>query len=114
VAIGLVFASMVTLHVGLLDAGAIFAHPYLLLMGLVVAVVSSSLPMSLEMAALKRLPHKTFGILVSMEPAVAAFVAFFMLAESLTPTQVLAIIFSITAGVGSAMTARTHSAILPT
>lgn len=114
VAIGLVFASMVTLPVGLLDAGAIFAHPYLLLMGLVVAVVSSSLPMSLEMAALKRLPHKTFGILVSMEPAVAALVAFFMLAESLTPTQVLAIVFSITAGVGSAMTARTHSAILPT
>lgn len=114
VAIGLVFASMVTLPVGLIDAGAIFSHPYLLLMGLVVAVVSSSLPMSLEMAALKRLPHKTFGILVSMEPAVAAFVAFFMLAENLTPTQIVAIAFSITAGVGSAMTARAPTKVLPT
>ncbi|WP_413733458.1 EamA family transporter [Sodalis sp. RH21] len=106
VAIGLVFASMVTLPVGIIDAGAIFTHPYLLIVGLIVALVSSSLPMSLEMAALKRLPHKTFGILVSMEPAVVAIVAFFMLSENLTLMQVMAIACSITAGIGSAITAR--------
>lgn len=106
VAVGLVFASMVTLPVGMMDAGAILDHPYLLAMGLLVALLSSSLPMTLEMAALKRLPHKAFGIMVSMEPAVAALVAFFMLSETLTPTQIIAVVFSITAGMGSAMTAR--------
>lgn len=106
VAVGLVFASMVTLPVGLADAGAILAHPALLAVGLLIALLSSSLPMTLEMAALKRLPHKTFGILVSMEPAVAATVAFFMLSETLTPVQVIAVVLSITAGMGSAMTAR--------
>ncbi|WP_213992884.1 DMT family transporter [Sodalis sp. dw_96] len=106
VAIGLVFASIVTFPVGMSDAGAIITHPYLLLIGLLVAVISSSLPMTLEMAALKRLPHKTFGILVSMEPAVAAIVAFFLLAENLTLIQILAIALSVTAGIGSAITAR--------
>ena len=110
VAIGLVFASLITFPVGIMDAGAILAHPSLLMMGLLIALVSSSLPMSLEMAALKRLPHKSFGILVSMEPAIAAMVAFFMLAESLTLIQIVAIGFSITAGMGSALTARGHTA----
>lgn len=105
VAIGLIFASLVTFPVGIIDAGNIMAHPYLMLMGLLIALFSSSLPMSLEMAALKRLPHKTFGILVSMEPAIVAIIAFIMLAEHLTFTQVIAIAFSITAGMGSAMTA---------
>jgi inner membrane transporter RhtA len=109
VAIGLVFASAVTIPVGMTDAGAIISHPYLLLVGLLVAVISSSLPMTLEMAALKRLPHKTFGILVSMEPAVAAVVAFFLLAENLTLIQILAIALSVTAGIGSAITARTYT-----
>ncbi|WP_345995894.1 EamA family transporter [Sodalis praecaptivus] len=105
VAIGLIFASMVTFPVGIIDAGNIMAHPYLVLMGLLIALFSSSVPMSLEMAALKRLPHKTFGILVSMEPAIVAIIAFFMLSEHLTFIQVIAIAFSITAGMGSAMTA---------
>ncbi|WP_041866536.1 EamA family transporter [Sodalis glossinidius] len=69
------------------------AHPYLLLMGLLIALFSSSVPMSLEMAALKRLPHKTFGILVSMEPAIVAIIAFITLSEHLTFTQVIAIVF---------------------
>ncbi len=107
VAVGLVFASIVTLPAGMPEAGVIITHPYLLLMGLLVALISSSLPMTLEMAALKRLPHKTFGILVSMEPAVTAIVAFFLLAESLTASQILAIAFSVTAGIGSAIT--THA-----
>lgn len=101
VAIGLIFASMVTFPVGIIDAGNIMAHPYLVLMGLLIALFSSSVPMSLEMAALKRLPHKTFGILVSMEPAIVAIIAFFMLSEHLTFIQVIAIAFSITAGMGS-------------
>ncbi|WP_308825418.1 EamA family transporter [Sodalis praecaptivus] len=105
VAIGLIFASMVTFPVGIIDAGNIMAHPYLVLIGLLIALFSSSVPMSLEMAALKRLPHKTFGILVSMEPAIVAIIAFFMLSEHLTFIQVIAIAFSITAGMGSAMTA---------
>ncbi len=113
VAIGLIFASMVTLPAGINELGPLFDHPWILLIGFIIAGISSALPMSLEMAALRRLPHKTFGILISMEPAVAAIVAFFMLAESLTPVQLVAVAFSICAGVGSAMTARAKIDTLP-
>lgn len=111
VSIGLIFASMVTFPVGIIDASAILAHPGLLVIGLGIALISSSVPMSLEMAALRRLPHKAFGIMVSMEPAVAALVALVMLAETLTPQQVFAICLSITAGMGSAITARSKPTV---
>ncbi|TKI07807.1 EamA family transporter [Martelella alba] len=106
VSIGLAFASLITIPAGIREAGALLVHPSLLAMGLLIALISSSLPMSLEMAALRRLPQKSFGILVSMEPAVAAIIGFFMLAETLTPVQSMAIVLSIAAGVGSAITAR--------
>lgn len=105
VAIGLIFASMVTFPIGIIDAGNIIVHPYLVFMGLLIALFSSSLPMSLEMAALKLLPHKTFGILVSMEPAIVAIVAFIMLSENLTFIQIIATTLSIAAGISSTMTA---------
>ncbi len=71
-----------------------------------VAVVSSAIPMSLEMMALKRLPKETFGILISMEPAVAALWALLLLHERLGGLQWLAIACTVLASVGSAATAR--------
>ncbi|KAG1086435.1 hypothetical protein G6F40_013945 [Rhizopus arrhizus] len=62
--------------------------------------------MSLEMMALKRLPKETFGILISMEPAVAALWAMLLLHEHLHGLQWLAIGCTVLASVGSTMTAR--------
>ena len=78
----------------------------MLLGGLAVAVLSSALPYTLEMAALARLPQRVFGILVSAGPAFAALAGFAVLGEMLTTLQWLAIALVVVACGGAAATAR--------
>lgn len=106
VSLGLLAASLVVVPVGVAHAGMALLQPEILLAGLLVALVSSAIPMSLEMMALKRLPKETFGILISMEPAVAALWAILLLHEHLQGVQWLAIGCTVVASVGSTMTAR--------
>ena len=68
-----------------------------------VAILSSALPYSLEMISLKRIPAKTFGILMSLEPAVAALMGFMFLSETLTAKQTVAIACIICASLGGTM-----------
>jgi inner membrane transporter RhtA len=72
--------------------------------GVGVALLSSAVPYTLEMSALKALPARTFGILMSLEPAVAALVGLVLLAEVLSPTQWLAVALVIAASAGSTLT----------
>ena len=64
---------------------------YGLLLGIAVAILSTALPYSLEMIALTRLPTRTFGTLMSMEPALAAVSGMIFLGETLALQQVLAL-----------------------
>ncbi len=106
VSLGMCAAALVVVPVGVAHAGAALLDPKILLFGLGVAIVSSAIPMWLEMMALKRLPKETFGILISMEPAVAALLAMGLLAEHLTVLQWAAIGCTVMASVGSTLTAR--------
>ena len=106
VSLGLLVAAIVVVPVGIAHAGAALLTPSVLLIGLAVAAVSSAIPISLEMMALKRLPKEAFGIMISMEPAVAALLAWVLLAEHLSLLQWLAIGFIVAASMGSAFTAR--------
>ena len=92
--------------VGVAHAGAALLSPTVLLIGVAVAAVSSAIPISLEMMALKRLPKEAFGIMISMEPAVAAVLAIGLLGEQLSTVQWLAIGCIVAASMGSAATAR--------
>jgi inner membrane transporter RhtA len=105
VSLGLGVAALVVLPVGVAHAGWALLSPSVLLVGLGVAVVSSALPISLEMVALKRLPPQAFGIMISMEPAVAAVLALMLLDEQLSAVQWLAIGLIVLASMGSALTA---------
>jgi inner membrane transporter RhtA len=105
VSLGLLVAALVVVPVGVAHAGAALLSPAVLLIGVAVAAVSSAIPISLEMMALKRLPRGAFGIMISMEPAVAAVLAFALLGEVLSPVQWLAIGCIVAASMGSAMTA---------
>jgi inner membrane transporter RhtA len=71
-----------------------------------VALLSSVVPFTLEMIALKALPARTFGILMSLEPAAAALVGLVFLREVLSGTQWIAIALVITASAGSTLTSR--------
>lgn len=110
VSLGLLVAALVVVPVGVAHAGAALLSPSLLLIGVAVAAVSSAVPISLEMMALKRLPKEAFGIMISMEPAVAALVAMALLSEHLSAVQWLAIGCIMAASMGSALTARASAA----
>lgn len=105
VSLGLLVAAVVVVPVGVVHAGVALWSPTVLGVGLAVAVMSSAIPMSLEMMALKRLPKQAFGIMLSMEPAVAALLAMAMLNEHLSVHQWLAIGLIVSASMGTAMTA---------
>lgn len=106
VALGLSVAALVVLPVGVWHAGTALLSPGVLLVGLGVAAISSAIPISLEMVALKRLPKQAFGIMISMEPAVAALLALVLLGERLSVTQWLAIGLVMGASVGCSASAR--------
>jgi inner membrane transporter RhtA len=80
--------------------------PRLYAAGVAVAVLSSALPFTLEMHALGALPGRTFSILMSLEPAVAALCGLVLLGEHLTTSQWLAVALVIAASVGATVTAR--------
>lgn len=107
-AIGMAVAALVTMPIG---AHAVVAHAgerAVWLRALAVAVFSSALPYYLEMLALRRLPARTFGVLMSLEPAVAAVLGFAILRERLSPSQWAAIALIIVAAAGSALTTRSR------
>ena len=111
VSLGLLVAALVVVPVGVAHAGAALLSPSVLLVGGAVAAISSALPISLEMMALKRLPKEAFGIMISMEPAVAALLALALLGERLDTVQWLAIGCIVAASMGSAATARRLPAV---
>jgi inner membrane transporter RhtA len=106
VAAGMVFATLVVLPFALADGGVHRFTPSLLVAGLGVALLSSALPYTLELMALKVLPSRTFGILMSLEPAVAALMGLLILHERLSPLQWLAVALVSVASAGSTLTAR--------
>ncbi|EST85731.1 threonine and homoserine efflux system [Escherichia coli ECA-0157] len=97
--------------IGALQAGEALWHWSVIPLGLAVAILSTALPYSLEMIALTRLPTRTFGTLMSMEPALAAVSGMIFLGETLTPIQLLALGAIIAASMGSTLTVRKESKI---
>lgn len=102
---GMLAAALFTVPVGAVHAGTGLLAPGVLAAGLGVALLSSALPYSLEMLALKRLPQRVFGLLVSASPAVSALAGWLVLGEQLTATQWLAIAMIIAASGGAAANA---------
>ncbi|CAH0280294.1 DMT family transporter [Chryseobacterium sp. Bi04] len=98
---GMLFASLVIIPFTIWDGAVFNLTPTLFIKGLGVAILSSALPFSLEMMALKRLPAKTFSILMSLEPAFAAFSGLLFLSESLTFLQWISIACVIAASIGT-------------
>ncbi|MEW6420424.1 MAG: DMT family transporter [Deinococcota bacterium] len=97
---GMLVAALITLPFGFASAGTALLAPPALLAGLAVAILSSALPYSLEMVALRALPARVFGVLMSVEPAIAALSGLLFLHERLTALQWLAMLCVISASVG--------------
>jgi len=108
-AIAMTIAAVLVAPVGLLGAGSALWTPDALWRGAGIAVLSSVLPYSLELIALRRLAAHVFGILLSMEPAVAALAGLAVLGQRLGVLQ-LAGMASVVAASGLVMGARSGPA----
>jgi len=106
-ALGTLVGALVIVPIGAAHAGRALLAPAILPAACGVALLSSALPYSLEMFALTRLPTRTFGVLMSLEPALAALSGLVLLGESLTAIQWAAVGSIMLASGGSAATSRT-------
>lgn len=104
-AFGMIIAAAVVLPLGIAQTGPRLFSPAFLPLALLVALLSSAIPYTLEMFALMRTPPQVFGTLMSMEPAIGAVLGLAFLSEHLTLTQWLAIIAVMGAAFGVAITA---------
>ncbi len=105
-AMGSLIGALVFVPLGLTFANSGGWALSLLPIGLAIAVLSSALPYSLEMVALTRMPARTFGTLMSLEPAMAAISGILFLGEVLSLVQWLALLAIILASAGSTLTLR--------
>ncbi|NRQ41297.1 DMT family transporter [Rheinheimera sp. YQF-2] len=104
VALGMTVAAAFLVPVGAISQGMALLSWEVLPLGLVVGILSSALPYSLEMVALRNMTSQNFSVFMSMEPAIAALAGFLILAELLTLWQWLAIALVIMASLGSSLT----------
>ncbi|TQK03471.1 DMT family transporter [Herbaspirillum sp. SJZ107] len=100
---GLAVAALIVVPVGIPHLGSTLLSPWIFATALCVAVMSSAVPFTLEMIALKRLPPQVFAIMISMEPAVSAMLGLVLLNEQLSITQWLAIGLVVVASAGSSV-----------
>jgi len=101
-ALGMVVAAMVVVPFGVADNPGLF-QPWLLVAGLGVSLLSSVIPYSLELEALRKMPPRVFGILMSVEPALAALIGLVLLQESLQWTQWVAVVCVVVASAGATL-----------
>ncbi|MFE6333234.1 DMT family transporter [Streptomyces sp. NPDC057798] len=103
-ALAMVVAAVLFLPLGVLESGGKLLDPVTIALGAAVAILSSVLPYTLELLALRRLPASTFAILMSLEPAIAAAAGFLILSQALEATEAIAIALVIAASMGAVRT----------
>ena len=99
-AVALAVGTALVLPFGLSGASAVLDRPVLLLGALAVALLSSVLSYGLELVALRRMPTRVFGILMSLEPAAAAIAGLLVLSQALGLREVAALLLVSAASAG--------------
>jgi len=99
-AVAMVVATAVVAIPGVATAGSSLLVPSVLLFGGLVALLSAAIPFSLEIEAMRRIPSATFGVMMSLEPAVAAIVGLIVLGQSIELREALAILLVVAASAG--------------
>ncbi|MFN8112183.1 MAG: EamA family transporter [Solirubrobacterales bacterium] len=97
----MIVASILLLPVGIADGGGELLVPGILVAALGVAILSSAIPYVVELEALRRLPERVFGVLLSVEPAVAAIVGLIVLNQHLVGREIIAIALVVAASAGA-------------
>jgi inner membrane transporter RhtA len=103
-AVALGVGALLSLPLGVVSAGTALLDPATLALGAAVAVLSSLVPYTLELHALRGLPPATFGVLMGLEPAIAAAAGYLVLRQALSATDGLAMLLVIAASMGAMRT----------
>jgi inner membrane transporter RhtA len=96
-----VISALIVAPFGLAQGGNEIFTPAHLAIGAAVGILSTAVPYTFEIEALRRLPRATFGVLMSLEPAVAAAIGFIALSQDLAPREIVAIAFVVIASAGA-------------
>ena len=97
---GVIVAALIVIPVGVAHAGTALLSPTLLPVAIAVGLLTSAIPYSLEMIALSRMPQRTFGVLMSLEPALGALSGLLFLNEKLSLSQICAVAMIMAASAG--------------
>lgn len=108
--IGMSLAALILFPLAVPAIPALFSNPWLLVAAFGVALLSTTLPFAFEFEALKKMPMRNYGILVSLEPAFAAAVGAAILGERLGTQGILAIACVVAAAIGISLSDRKHAA----
>ncbi|QPT34571.1 threonine/homoserine exporter RhtA [Proteus penneri] len=112
VSIGSLVAAFIFVPIGMLQSSPDIMFSWSILpIALAIAILSTAFPYTLEMIALTRLPAKTFGTLMSLEPCMGAFIGIIFLHEHLTLIQWVALAFIVLASIGSTTTMKSKTKI---
>ena len=103
-ALGMAVSAALVAPIGIAGGGGDLLDPRLLALGVAVAILSSVVPYSFEFEALRRLPAGVFGVLMSLEPAVAALIGLVALGQDLAPREIVAIGLVVAASAGALRT----------
>jgi inner membrane transporter RhtA len=101
-ALAMLVATAALAPVGIAEAGAELLVPWILLVATGVGLMSSAIPYTLELEALRRMPAGVFGVLMSLEPAVAGVAGYLVLGEGLVAREIAAILLVVAASAGAA------------
>jgi inner membrane transporter RhtA len=104
-ALAMALSALVLIPSGIASGGMDLVDPAVLGVGIAVALLSSAIPYSFELEALRRLPEGTFGVLMSLEPAIAALSGLVFLGQSLAGRELAAIALVVIASAGALGTA---------
>ena len=99
----LMAATLGLLPLSILSGGMAKLEPKLLAAGLGVAILSSAIPYTVELEALKRLPVRVFGVLMSLEPAIATVLGLIILQERISARALVAVLLVTLASVGTSL-----------
>jgi inner membrane transporter RhtA len=105
-ALAMGFAMVVALPVGIVAGGSALLRPRSLALGAAVGLLSSAIPYSCELEALRRIAASVFGVLMSLEPAVAALIGLVVLGQGLSARGVVGMALVVGASAGASQRAR--------
>jgi inner membrane transporter RhtA len=105
-AVALALGAVLVFPFGASEASAVFGEPVLLIGVSAVALLSSIIPYGVELVALRSIPTRVFGVLMSLEPAAAAISGWIILGQRLGPTELTALVMVSAASVGVTLASR--------